>query len=67
MGGFVDAFMHVCENLTNVEDPEEVETTYAIDISLCRSIIKAGDKLQKDSHDYAARANFIWQDIVAIN
>ncbi|CAL5997135.1 Alcohol_dehydrogenase [Hexamita inflata] len=67
VGGFVDAFMHVCENLTNVEDPEEVETTYAIDISLCRSIIKAGDKLLKDPNDHVARANFIWADICAID
>ncbi|CAL6081355.1 Alcohol_dehydrogenase [Hexamita inflata] len=67
VNGFVDAFIHTCEFLTVVEEPETVETTYAIDISLLRSIIKAGDKLQKDTNDHVARANFIWAGTCALN
>ncbi|CAL5997721.1 Alcohol_dehydrogenase [Hexamita inflata] len=67
VNGFVDAFIHTCEFLTVIEEPETVETTYAIDISLLRSIIKAGDKLQKDTNDHVARANFIWAGTCALN
>ncbi|CAL6083004.1 Alcohol_dehydrogenase [Hexamita inflata] len=67
VNGFVDAFVHVVEYLINIEEPETVETTYAFDISLCRSIINAGDKLQKDTNDHVARANFIWAATCALN
>ncbi|CAL6057894.1 Alcohol_dehydrogenase [Hexamita inflata] len=65
--GFVDAFIHIVEYLINIEEPETVETTYAFDLSLCRSIITAGDKLQKDTNDHVARANFIWAATCALN
>ncbi|CAL5999006.1 Alcohol_dehydrogenase [Hexamita inflata] len=65
--GFVDAFMHISEYLTNMEEPEDVETTYALNLSLQKSIIKAGDKLQKNTEDHVARANFIWAATCALN
>ncbi|CAL6067383.1 Alcohol_dehydrogenase [Hexamita inflata] len=67
VNGFVDAFMHVCESLTRIEDIDEVETTYAINISLLQSIIKAGNKLQVNTNDHVARANFVWAASCALN
>ncbi|CAL6079890.1 Alcohol_dehydrogenase [Hexamita inflata] len=67
VNGFVDAFVHVVESLINIDEPETVETTYAYDISLCRSIINAGDKLQINTNDHVARANFIWAATCALN
>ncbi|CAL6014832.1 Alcohol_dehydrogenase [Hexamita inflata] len=67
VNGFVDAFMHICEFVTNMEDTEEAETTFALDLSLLRSIIKAGDKLQQNTNDHVARANFIWAATCALN
>ena len=45
VNGFVDAIVHILEFMTNVEDPESVETTYAINVSLIKSIIKCGNAL----------------------
>lgn len=44
-----------------------METTFALDISLIKSIIKCGDKLQKNTDDYEARANFCWAATCALN
>ncbi|CAL5980593.1 Alcohol_dehydrogenase [Hexamita inflata] len=67
VNGFVDAFMHIAEFVTNMEDTEEAETTFALDISLLKSIIKAGNKLQLNTEDHVARANFVWAATCALN
>ena len=36
------------EEVTNMDDPESVETTFAYDESILRSIIKCGNALKVD-------------------
>ena len=67
VNGMVDAMVHVLEQLTNIDDTESVETTYAIDIALIKTIIKCGDRMQKNPKDYEARANFAWAASCALN
>jgi len=59
--------VHILEELTNIDEPESVETTFQINCALLKSIINCGDKLQKDTNDYNARANFVWAASCALN
>eukprot|EP00703_Trepomonas_sp_PC1_P004102 JAP92504.1 Alcohol dehydrogenase [Trepomonas sp. PC1] len=67
VNGFIDAIIHILEYLTNVDDSQSVETTFAINISMIRSIIKCGNVLQQKNDDYNARANFCWAATCALN
>ncbi len=64
VNGAVDALSHIMEYYFVGRTQE---TTLALDEALCRTVIQATDKLQKDAEDYDARADLAWSATLALN
>ena len=64
VNGAVDALSHIMEYYFMGSTQE---TTLALDEALCRTIVQAADKLQKNPKDYDAHADLAWSATLALN